>query len=506
MPAYPGFVGAAYEAQSPLADGERTVNWYVERTEAAGASAPLALYPTPGVDLLALAPDAPGRGTLTAQNRIFGVFGTTFCELDPVSFDVTTRGTVAADTNPATLCWNGDGGGQVFITSGDNGYIFDLQGNTFTQVRTGATTMGVHLDGYFIALDAATSTIYLSDLLDGTTWDPTQYAQRSTASDPWVSMAVLDRYLYLFGTQTSEVWYDAGAFPFPFQPHPSGLMPVGCAAPFSVRVAGNTLLWLGATRDGKGQVYRASGFTPEPAGTFALATALEQYGVVSDGIADSYTDQGHTFYLLTLPAAGVTWALDVTSTLQLDTAARWTERGTWDSAAQRFTASRVAFHLYVPFTSDHLVLDRDGAGVYRLTATSARDVTGASMRRVRRAPALFADNRWVTVPSFELLLEPGLAPAAISTTALAGVAIAGIAVCGVTAGDASDPQVSLRISPDGGKTWGTERWRSAGAQGRYGTRLRWLRNGRARRWMPEVVVSDAVPWRLLGAVVEGLSS
>ena len=111
MPDYPGFVGAAYEAQSPLADGERTVNWYVERSEAPGASAPLALYPTPGVELLALAPAAPGRGTLTAQNRVFAVFGTVFCEVDPVTFDVTTRGTVDADDNPATLCWNGDGGG-----------------------------------------------------------------------------------------------------------------------------------------------------------------------------------------------------------------------------------------------------------------------------------------------------------------------------------------------------------------------------------------------------------
>jgi len=484
MPAYPNFIGGSYTAQSPLASGERTVNWYVERAEVAGASAPLALYPTPGVEQLTTATTSPGRGTLTCQRRVFAVIGNVFYEVDPSTYALTSRGTVASDTNPASLCWNGDGGGQVFVCSGDNGYIFDLQTNAFTQVRTGATTMGVHLDGYFIALDAATSTIYLSDLLDGTTWDPTQYAQRSTASDPWVSMAVLDRYLYLFGTQTSEVWFDAGAFPFPFQPHPSGLMAVGCAAPFSARVAGNVLLWLGATRDGEGQVYRAQGFTPEPAGTFALAVALEHYGVVSDAIGDSYTDQGHTFYVLTLPTAGVTWALDVTATLELGTGLRWTERGTWDSAQNAYTAARALYHLYVPHTSEHLVLDRNGAGLYRLAASVARDVDGLPLRRLRRAPALFNDNAWLTVPSFELLLEPGL---------------------GAVSGQGSNPQVSLAISPDGGKTWGAERWRSAGALGQYGARVRWLRNGRARRWMPEIVVSDPVPWRLLGAVVEGVA-
>lgn len=481
MPDYPGFIGGADETQSPLADGERTVNWYVERAETGASAAPLALYPTSGVTRVATATTSPGRGTLTAQGRVFAVMGNAFLELDPVAYTLTTRGTVASNTNPATLCWNGDGGGQVFVTSGDNGYVFDLQANTFTQVRTGATTMGVHLDGYFIALDAATSTIVVSDLLDGTAWDATQYAQRSTASDPWVSMAVLDRYLYLFGTQTSEVWYDAGAFPFPFQPHPSGLMAVGCAAPFSVRVAGNTLLWLGATRDGAGQVYRANGFTPEPAGTFALSAALSRYATVADAVGDSYTDQGHTFYVVTLPTAGVTWACDVTVTLQVGMALRWAERGTWDSAHNTYTAARALFHLYVPRTAEHLVLDRNGDGIYRLTATSSTDVDALPLRRLRRAPSLFRENEWLGVPVFELLLEPGL---------------------GAVSGQGADPQVALRISRDGGKTWGAERWRSAGALGRYDTRVRWLRNGRARRWMPEVVVSDPVPWRLLGAVVQ----
>ena len=479
MAAYPNFVGGSQVAQSPLANGERTVNWYVEASDAPGASTALALYPTPGVTALATAVTAPGRGMVTCQDRVFAVIGNTYYEVNTSTFELTARGTVATDITPATLSWNGDGGGQVFITSGNNGYIFDLQANTFTQVRTGATTMGLHLDGYFIALDAATSTIYLSALLDGTTWDSTQYAQRSTASDPWVSMAVLDRYLYLFGTQTSEVWFDAGSYPFPFQPHPSGLMAVGIAAPFSAKVAGDTLLWLGASRDGAGQVYRASGFTPEPVSTAAVSVALSGYDTVADAVADSYTDLGHTFYLLTLPRAGTTWAFDA-SPGQMSLALRWTERGSWDSAANVYDAARALFHLYVPALARHLVLDRDGAGVYALTSTSACDVTGAPVRRLRRAPAIVADNQWVSVPSFELLVEPGL---------------------GAVSGQGADPQVSLRISPDGGKTWGAERWRQAGALGQYRQRLRWLRNGRARRWMPEVVVSDPIPWRVLGAAV-----
>lgn len=62
-----------------------------------------------------------------------------------------------------------------------------------------------------------------------------------------------------------------------------------------------------------------------------------------------------------------------------------------------------------------------------------------------------------------------------------------------------DPQVMLRTSNDGGKTWVSERIRSAGKAGEYLKRIRWNRCGSARRRVFEVSVSDPVPWRIVGA-------
>ena len=65
-----------------------------------------------------------------------------------------------------------------------------------------------------------------------------------------------------------------------------------------------------------------------------------------------------------------------------------------------------------------------------------------------------------------------------------------------------DPQVMLRLSNDGGKTWISEVWRSAGKVGEYLRRVRWNRLGVARRRVFEVSVTDPIPWRLVGAYLE----
>ena len=64
------------------------------------------------------------------------------------------------------------------------------------------------------------------------------------------------------------------------------------------------------------------------------------------------------------------------------------------------------------------------------------------------------------------------------------------------------PQVMLRLSNDGGRTWLSEEMRGSGKVGEYGTRVGWNRLGAARRRVFEVVCTDSIPWRLTGAYLE----
>jgi hypothetical protein len=474
--AYPGFVGGSYVVLGGAASPETTINFFVEQVQGPTATVQSVLQPTPGVVALASGgTTSSGRGLWAQDGRCVLVIGDTVYTLSE-TFVLTARGTVAVDAYPATICANGDGGGQVFITSGNNGYIYDVDSGVFTQVRTGGTRFGAHIDGYFLALDADTSTLYLSDLLDGLTWDPTQFAQRSIQPDPWVSLVVRGRHIWLLGEQTSEVWYDAGTFPFPFVPHPSGLVYYGCKAPFSPKVTGGALFWLAQTAEGSTSVVRAEGFSPEVVSSFPLSATLSAATTVVDAIGDAYDDEGHGFYLLTCPTANLTACYDHTLTQQLAPSQRWTQRGTWRSDLNRFDAWRPLFHAYA--FGRHLTLDRSGSVVYEQRSTATTDVDDLPIRRVRVAPSLWAQDARQFVSEFQLHVEAGL---------------------GAANGQGADPQAMLRVSPDGGKTFGVQRLRSTGVRGDYQARTRWLLCGQGRRWTPEITFTDPVPCRILGA-------
>lgn len=467
---YEGFVGPSYLSQSFTADQEECFNLYAERLESAGATSPWALYPTPGVQVLSTFGEQPGRAHFFMDGREFALINKYFQEIDSTGTS-TTRGTVKMGPNPGTICSNGDGGGQLFITSGDNGYIYDLTTNVLSEIAflVGKATMGDQIDGYFIVLDALTSTFYISNLFDGLVWDPTQFAQRSKAPDPWVSMRVNGSFVWLLGEQTSEPWYNTGASPFPFAPYPGVLIQYGCAAPFSLALADGVLVWLGASKIGDAYVLRASGLTAEVISNYPVQSALNGYTTLLDAQGDAYNDLGHTFYLLTLPTEDVTWAWDAQT-------GYWFRCGTWISEENRYAAWRRRWHAMA--FGEHRMLDASTGAIYRMSSLLTTDVDERPIRRLRRAPALTDENRRIFFPGFELQIDRGQ---------------------GLVTGQGSDPQYMLRWSNDYGKTFGTEQMRSGGKIGEYGRRVRWNRCGQGRGRVFEVSFTDPCFVRMVAA-------
>lgn len=467
---YPYFVGPSYQAQNKSATSERLINWYPEAAASPGAKASLGLMPAPGFRTFVDLAETPVRGLFALDGRCFAAAGYGLYEL----FGNGTWaycGAIERDERPVTFCSNGDGGDEIFLTSGGVGYRFDLTTNTLTVELSSANVCGF-LDGFFLSLDMATSTLRISNLLDGSTWDAGKVTQRTAGADKWLTLAVVNRSIWLFGSQTTEVWYNAGLPQFPFAPIPGAFMDTGIGALASIARVDNSLMWLGANDQGERVIYRANGYTPVRISTHAVEAALSKYAAVSDAVGWSYQEEGHTFYVLTFPSANATWVYDAATGL-------WHERLFYDVAGAGYVAYRPQVHAFT--FGRHLVGDRLSGVVSEMSVNLATDVDGRGIRRVRRAPILSAEEGWIVYHSFQLDLETGL---------------------GLPTGQGADPQIMLRLSRDGGHSWGAERWVSAGRMGQYGRRAIWRRLGRARNLTAEIAVSDPIPWRLTDAFIQ----
>jgi hypothetical protein len=398
MPSWRGFLGPSSQVQAPYADCERAVNLYVELPDAP-AGRP-SLLPTPGFTSWASVSDVGGRGMLTINSRTFAVIGSGFYELFATK-TATKYGAVAQNQNLAQLISNGIGGSQIGIASGGSFYSFNLNTNTLSAaILTTATQAGM-IDGYGIAFNAGT--VYLSNLNDFTTWDPTQFAIRSSAPDNWIAMCVNAPDIWLIGDRSGDVWYDAGDFPFPLAPRPGVTFPYGIAAQFSLAVAGDAVLWLSRTKDGTGVVVSARGYVPQPVSSRALEQAIAGYlrtSRIDDAEASVYQKGGHTFYVLRFPAARATWVYDLSTNL-------WHERGEWNEAQQRYDVwmPRVmtdAFGL-------QLAIGGTDGTIAEMDDTYYTELDGTGIRRLRIPPALPVDpGGRAYLDRFEVGLQAGV--------------------------------------------------------------------------------------------------
>lgn len=466
-----GFIGGSNVSVSPFADQERTMNLYVAPTQSTTAPSQMALYQRPGVRGLDNGSVGAGRGAYGQDNLHAVVIGSKFYLANNLGV-LSLKGDPVDDGNPATISSSGYTGDQLFITSANQGYVYQISTGVWTIIAflANKARVGAYMDGFFLAMDTSASVVYVSDLLDGLTWDPTNFIQRTQASDPWISMIVANKYLYLIGTQTTEPWYNAGTSPIAFAPVPSTLIQYGSPSCFSATIVGNSVMFLAQSSNGSGSVVNISGVSAETVETAAVSHALEAITSQSDAIGFSYSINGHTFYCVTFRSANQTWVYDQTTNI-------WTEAGNFHSGT--YGLWRVCYT--VPVFGEVRCLDLLGTQICVLSDAYFVDPGGDAIRWERVTPAQFKENKRIVFRSVELFTESGLAD---------------------LYGQGSNPQVMMQMSNDGGKTYGSEVWAGCGLRGQYGYRTRWDRLGMARNKTFKFAGTDPIPWRIVDCFME----
>jgi hypothetical protein len=479
---YPGFVGPSYQfAAARQCAVDECINFMPRVVEVDGKASPI-LQGTWGLDQYQGLGSSPVRALYALDNQGFVVSGYNFYVIH-TDGSLTVQGTVENDDRPATICSSGSAGNEVFITSAGLCYVYNTQTLAFAQVMGLTGTQGAYLDGFFLLLDTVNQTFRISNYLDGLTWDPTQFRVRGLAADDWVAMNVVGSYIYLIGSQTYEIWNNQGLAPFPFGPVQGYFFQMGIGAQFSLSQVGESNAWLMANTAGHAMVVMTDGFAPKRISNHALEQYLQRQieaGVdLSDAIGMSWQEAGTLLYAIGFPTADVTWVYDVETGM-------WHKRLTWvtdASATAHWSAWRPMYHMLLQ--GRHVMGDHERGTLWQLRSDRYLDADNLPIRRQRIAPHIAAGKNRLRMNRFELDMQVGI-----------GLGHVNPATPGV------DPQVMLRVSRDGGMTWGNSLWRSAGPGGEYNKRVRWYQLGISRSMVFEMTVSDPVPWTIFDAYID----
>ena len=465
-------LGQAYVARSVNAAVNRMVNLFPELVPEGGKE-PAFLNRAPGLRLLATVGNGPIRGLWAFGGYAYAVSGLQLYKLDS-SWTATLIGTVAG-SGPVSMS---DNGTQLFVACNPEGYIYNATTNVFAQITDpdypGAVTVG-YLDGYFVFNEPDSQRVWVTSLLDGTTVDPLDFASAEGSPDGLVALIVDHREAWLFGTNSVEVWYDAGNAGFPLQRIQGAFNEIGCIAAYSIAKLDNGLFWLGGDARGQGIVYRANGYTGQRISTHAVEFAIQSYGDISDAIGYTYQQEGHAFYVLTFPTANATWVYDVSTQ-------GWHERAAWNNG--QFLRHRS--NCQMQFNATTVVGDYEDGRLFAFDLEVYADdvATQKWLRSWRALPPGQNNLKRTAQHQLQLDCETGV---------------------GLNTGQGSDPQVMLRWSDDGGHTWSNEHWVTMGGIGTYGTRAIWRRLGmtlKLRDRVYEVSGTDPVKVVLMGAELE----
>ena len=417
----------------------------------------------------------------------------------------TIQGTGVTANTMITALVSGTGGlGTYTVSTSQTVSSTTLYALNFTQIPSsdgafsGGNTVDI-VDNYFVYNKPQSQEWGASDFLSPVSPN-LSYGLKDGAPDNLVSLIVDHREVYLLGENSSEVWVDVGAVPFPFQRIPGTSTQHGIASVFSVARLGNSFAYVSRNIRGEGQIVQMNGYTPVRISTHAVENTLQnQY--IDDAIAWTYQLEGHEIYVVSFPTLDLTWAYDVAT--QMWHKWLWVDS---DNVYHRHRGNCSALFQNIIIVGDH-----SNGKLYELSKEVYTD-DGNEIRRVRRAPHLVADLQRQYFDEFQIQFQPGVGTTGLSTqntsnyigdpyyiypsATLSVPPNVTLYIANQNAINTQDvttnPKAMLRWSNDGGSTWSHEYWVSIGAMGKYKNRAIWRRLGMARDRIFEVVVTDPV--------------
>lgn len=441
-------VGSESVSGSPAFNAQKTVNFVpVVDPESSYGSA---LIGRPGLTKKVTI-GGIGYGLFVWNDHIYGVWGDTVYKVSS-NHVATSMGTMSGTPSFASF---GASSSQLAIARTGDMRVCD--GSTL--VGGGGYDAVTFLNQKFIT-SASQNTFYVSDLLDATTYNGFNNADAESNFDPLLRPFAFKEMAYMFGSKTIEPWYDSGAGLPPLDRVTGGLFNIGTAASASVASNDDYIYFLGDDRS----VYRIAGTNHQEVSTPNISYQLSALTTVSDAKGYCFRHQGRKFYFLQFPTEDVTY-------VYCETTNTWAQ---WSSNYGRFHGNDVVYAWGKTYVQGHT------GNLYELTGV---DDDGDEIIRMRRGIHLHSG-----------MIAPNMGGRRVFLSGLKLVMQSGN---GAVTGQGVTPEILLRISEDGGRTWGGGVTGTTGVLGDYDFQVEWFGLGASfYDGQLELTCSDPVDWNL----------
>lgn len=394
----------------------------------------------------------PGRGSIRMGNFVYVVSGTSAYRIGSTGL-WGVLGTVPG-VGPVRMAENGT---QIACVN-SIGDCYIITASAVSQVSDPDYLLAsdvAWIDGYMVFTRLNSGEFFYSAVQNPTDFDSLDFATAEGAPDNNVGLIVDKREILIAGTDSIEVWQNTGA---PFGRVGGAFIERGVKSRDSLKKLDNSVFFLGDDL----AVYRLNGYTPVEISTDVISGLIEQSTSPENAIGDAWRENGQLFYSLTLD--------NFTGIYNLRT-------GRW-SIAKSYGFKNWRRRFVLRAFNKNLCLDAKNGKLCEMDRNTFSEGDEPFVA-VMDFPYVHAEDRFVFVNKFRMMMETGVGNVA-----------------------QSDPALMISLSKDGGRTFGSERQLSVGQVGQHRKRVYAPRFGRMQSGMFRVSISDPVRRQFWGAVLE----
>ena len=407
------------------------------------------------------------RGIFASSKNLFRV-------LDDKLYSVSASGahSLVGGVKGSNRCEFCEVGDKLFITNGEYAYCYENE--VFSEVKDGdypnALTCTSLNSRVIVDSGDGSDYFYVSDVGAPESWNILNRAQAESDSDYLLAVKAFGQRLYLYGEKTIETWWNPSTSTDnpPFDRIEGGILQIGLGARYSLSSNDNGMYFL----SDQNRIIFFNGSSYDVVSSDSFHYQISKYSKTDDAYGFCMTIRGKNYYVITFPTSDKTWVYPDGSLMFQ-----------WSSG---LVGGKHNSNSYASAYGKNIIEDSSNGNLYELDPDTYLEGSNLIIKRRDTSPLTslalgVPAGREFVINEVKLLMETRV---------------------GELSGQGLNPEISLQISYDGGRTFGNEYRAKIGNTNNDFIEVYWTNLGRGSEAVFRFTISDPVFVSIHSGVVD----